>query len=135
MDNIDQATQTAQVAVETTHASITWQDLSLGLWALIVAASFGVLKFISWFSTREIKRFWNDIDIRLDDRIKASEERIEAKLLERDEKIEKIAKGVEVIRGHYHDKTAMEAGVLNQLLHVAEKLDKKVDNTNDATKG
>lgn len=129
MDNLEQGHK----AIEITAASpLTWHDISLGLWAVIVAGAYGIGKFIKWFSTREIKRFWEDVDVRLDARIKESEERIEAKFLERDKKITDIAVGVEKISAHYHDKTAMETGVLNHILSAVEKLDKKVNEVVDS---
>lgn len=117
----------ANNTVEIINSAPTWQDISLGLWGVILASTYGLGKFTKWFTTRELKRFWEEVDTKLDAKIKESEKRIEDKLLTRDERLDKIAAGVQKISAHYHDKTAMETGVLNQLLTAAEQLNRKVE--------
>lgn len=124
MDNLEQQ---ARKTIDIANSAPTWYDVSLGLWGIIIASGYGIGKFIKWFTTRELKRFWEEVDTKLDAKIQESEKRIEDKLLTRDKRLDDIAINVEKISAHYHDKTAMETGVLNQLLAAAEKLDKKVE--------
>ena len=61
---------------KTASSFVSWHDLSFGLWALVISAGYGIMRFISWFATRELANFWNKIE----KKILEGEGRIEKRL-------------------------------------------------------
>lgn len=61
---------------------LSWHDLTIGIWAALLALGFSIFRFLRWFSTREIENFWEKIK----SEIKAGEKRLENKIEEVDDK-------------------------------------------------
>jgi hypothetical protein len=150
VDNLQQFADTAAK----TKSIVTWHDLTIGLWALVAAAGFALGKFIKWFSTREVKRFWEDVDGRLKQQLSAHMVEhdatlyayVDKKLHEIQDDITKSIKvsvqesvkqstiditdikdSVKKLRAHNHDRSAVERGVFEQLLDRTDKLDQIYD--------
>ena len=96
---------------------ITWHDVSFGLWAFILACSVFILKFLSWFSTREIANFWEKINKLQQAQIEILQKEINDKFNELDCKIQKIHLAT---HGQKQKKDLVLLEVLEQLKKMSE---------------
>ena len=96
---------------------ITWHDVSFGLWAFILACAAFILKFLSWFSTREISNFWEKINKLQQAQIEILKKEIDHKFSELDCKIQKIHLAT---HGRKEQKDAVLLQVLEQLQKMSE---------------
>ena len=55
---------------------ISWQDITLFMWGGFLLVGYAIIRFIRWFSTREIANFWG----RIEKQIAAAEARLEIRL-------------------------------------------------------
>ena len=99
---------------------VPWHDFSLGLWSMIALIGVGILKFLSWFSTREIKSFWEKIDKLQTIKIESLKEEIDSKFSSLDEKVNKIAIAT---HGRKETKDSVLLEVLDQLKRINPKND------------
>ena len=99
---------------------VSWHDFSLGLWSMIALTGVGILKFLSWFSTREIKSFWEKIDKLQTIKIESLKEEIDSKFISLDEKVSKIALAT-------HGKKETKETVLLQVLDQLKRINPKND--------
>ena len=99
---------------------VSWHDFSLGLWSIIALSGVGILKFLSWFSTREIKSFWEKIDKLQTIKIESLKAEIDSKFSSLDEKVSKIAKAT---HGRKETKETVLLEVLDQLKRINPKND------------
>lgn len=95
--------------------SISWHDVSFGLWAFILACGMSILKFVSWFSTREIANFWKRINTMQLAQIEVLKVEIDQKFSELDCKIQKIHLAT-------HGRREEEVGVLLQVLEQLKRI-------------
>lgn len=99
---------------------ITWNDLSVGLWAGIVFLGVLAVKFISWVSVREINSFWEKIDKLQTTKINDLKSEIDNKFNALDEKVSKIQKAT-------HGKREAQDSVMLLVLEELKKLEEKSD--------
>lgn len=141
--------QAGQVLATVTQAksSITWHDLSIGLWATLLAVVVALGKFLRWFFKRETERFWQDVDTRFQMQLQESMGQVNAridnlttsmdrKFTQQENDIKDIKLGVGKIRSHYHNTETAESSVLDEILDCLQALktytaSKPAENTSD----
>ena len=136
--------QTERVLTTVTQVKpgITWHDLSIGLWATLLAVAIALGKFLRWFFKRETERFWQDVDLRFQVQLQESMGQVNAridnltasmdrKFTQQENDIKDIKLGVGKIRSHYHNTETAESSVLDEILDCLQAL--KTQTTNKPT--